>query len=185
MTNRERTPAEETAAAAREAVERLTARGLRLATAESTVGGLIGHALTDVPGASRVFPGGITAYANPPKQALLGVPAAVLEEYGSVSPETALAMAQGAGAAFGADLALAETGIASALPPERATPERPPGLYFIALVARDYAHVARRIFPGLFHGHNLLIAYFFIRPAQRRPAWIVVLWYANLIQMRQ
>ncbi len=141
-------PADETAAAAREAVERLTAHGLRLATAESTVGGLIGHTLTDVPGSSRVFPGGITAYANPPKQALLGVAASVLEERGSVSPETALAMAQGASAAFGSDLALAETGIASALPPERASPERPPGLYFIALVARDYAHVVRRVFPG-------------------------------------
>ena len=57
--------------AAAEVVERLTQRGLRLATAESTVGGLIGHLLTNVPGASCVFPGGITAYATPAKTALL------------------------------------------------------------------------------------------------------------------
>ena len=148
MTPAERTPAEETAAAAREVVERMTARGLQLATAESTVGGLIGHALTDVHGASRVFPGGITAYANPPKQALLGVPASVIEAHGSVSAETALAMAQGARSAFGADLTLAETGMASALPPERANPERPAGLYYVALVADEFERVERHVFPG-------------------------------------
>ena len=123
------TLAEETAAAAQEVVERMTAQGLRLATAESTVGGLIGHALTDVHGASRVFPGGITAYANPPKQALLGVPAATLEAHGSVSAETALAMAHG-------------------VPPERANPERPAGLYYIALVAEGFERAERRMFPG-------------------------------------
>ena len=133
---------------ASEVVERLTARGLRLATAESTVGGLIGHLLTDVPGASLVFPGGIAAYANPPKQALLGVPQAVLESDGSVSEPTALAMAKGARAAFEADLAVAETGIASALPPARAHPDRPPGLYFIALVGSDFERVERYVFPG-------------------------------------
>ncbi len=140
--------ADETAAAAREVVERMAARGLRLATAESTVGGLIGHALTDVHGASRVFPGGITAYANPPKQTLLGVPADVIEAHGSVSAETALAMAQGARTAFGADLAVSETGMASALPPERANPERPAGLYFIAIVAEDFERAERNVFPG-------------------------------------
>ena len=133
---------------AAEVVERLGERGLRLATAESTVGGLIGHLLTDVHGASKVFPGGIVAYANPPKQALLGVPEAVLEAHGSVSEQTALAMAHGARAAFGSDLALAETGIASALPQGRANPERPPGRYFIALVAEGYERVERYVFPG-------------------------------------
>ena len=54
---------------AAEVVERMAARGLRLATAESTVGGLIGHLLTDAPGASRVFAGGITAYAERPEGA--------------------------------------------------------------------------------------------------------------------
>ena len=133
---------------AAEVIERLTGHGLRLATAESTVGGLIGHLLTDVPGASRVFPGGIVAYANPPKPALLGVPAAVLESDGSVSEPAALAMARGARAAFGADLAVSETGIASALPPERAHPDRPAGLYFIALAAGDFERVERYVFPG-------------------------------------
>lgn len=129
-------------------IQQLSERGLRLATAESTVGGLIGHLLTDVHGASRVFPGGIVAYANTAKHALLNVPETILESHGSVSKETALAMAYGARSAFGADLAVAETGIASALPSGRNSAERPPGLYFVALVADGYEQVDRCIFPG-------------------------------------
>ena len=93
-------------------VERMTARGLRLATAESTVGGLIGYALTSVPGASKVFAGGITAYANTPKRELLHVPEATMAEYGSVSAGAVEAMANGALEAFGVDVAVAESGIA-------------------------------------------------------------------------
>ena len=141
-------PPDAAATAAREAVARLNARGLRLAAAESTAGGLIGCLLVGVPGASRVFPGAIVAYANPAKEALLGVPAATLEAHGAVSAETAAAMARGARAAFGADLAVAETGIASALPPERARPDRPPGLYFVALAADGYERCERHLFPG-------------------------------------
>ena len=129
-----------------EVVERLTRRGLRLATAESTVGGLIGHLLTNVPGASRVFPGGITAYATPAKTALLGVSGETLETEGSVSAPAALAMAAGARRAFEADIAVAETGIASAFDPPR--PERPAGLYFVALVAEGFERVERCQFPG-------------------------------------
>ena len=72
----------------------------------------------------------------------------MLEAHGSVSAETALAMAQGARSAFGADLTLAETGMASALPPERANPERPAGLYYVALVADEFERVERHVFPG-------------------------------------
>lgn len=133
-------------AVAAEVVARMTARGLRLATAESTVGGLIGHRLTDVPGASQVFAGGIAAYANGPKARLLGVPNGVLERAGSVSDATVQAMAEGARRAFAVDVAVAESGIASALDPPRA--ERPGGLYFVAVAAEDFARVERYEFAG-------------------------------------
>ena len=87
---------------------------MRLATAESTVGGLIGHLLTDVPGASRVFAGGTTP-SNGSKAPLLGVPDEVLERYGLVSGPTAQEMAEGVWRAFAVDVAVAESGIASAL----------------------------------------------------------------------
>ncbi len=134
------------ASLAAEVVRRMTARGLRLATAESTVGGLIGHLLTDVPGASRVFAGGITAYANGPKARLLAVPEAVLERDGSVSGPTVQAMAEGARQAFEVDVAVAESGIASPLDPPR--PERPGGLYFVAIAAEGFARVERYEFAG-------------------------------------
>ena len=138
-------PGSATAAAA-EVVPRMAALGLRLATAESTVGGLIGHLLTDVPGASRVFAGGITAYANGPKERLLGVPDAVLESDGSVSEPAVQAMAEGARRAFAVDVAIAESGIASTLDPPRA--ERPGGLYFVAIAAEGFARVERHALAG-------------------------------------
>ena len=131
---------------AAEVVARMAARGLRLATAESTVGGLIGHLLTDVPGASRVFAGGITAYANGPKARLLGVPDEALERDGSVSGPTVQAMAEGVRRAFEVDVAVAESGMASALDPPRA--ERPGGLYFVAIAAEGFARVERHEFTG-------------------------------------
>ena len=71
----------------RDVVERMTARGLRLATAESTVGGLIGHLLTNVPGSSKVFVGGVTAYHGGPKMSLLGVDRDTLRAEGSISEQ--------------------------------------------------------------------------------------------------
>ena len=128
-----------------EVVRRLTEAGLRLATAESTVGGMIGHLLTNVPGSSRVFVGGITAYHGTPKMDLLGVPRDLLREQGSVAEETVLAMARGARDAMQTELAIAESGIAG--PSDN--PERPGGLYWIALVAPGGAERAERhVFPG-------------------------------------
>lgn len=129
---------------AAEVVARMTARGLTLATAESTVGGLIGHLLTDVPGASQVFIGGVAAYHGSAKLALLRVPPELLAEHGSVSEVTVLAMARGAHEALGADVAIAESGIAS----PREHPQRPAGLYYLALVAKGYAWAVRRQFDG-------------------------------------
>lgn len=88
------------------------ARGLTLATAESCTGGLVGARLTSVPGSSDVFLGGVVAYANAVKAGLLGVPAATLAAHGSVSAETAAAMARGVRERLGADVAVSVTGVA-------------------------------------------------------------------------
>ena len=93
-------------------LDRCRALGLTLATAESCTGGLVGARLTDVAGASDVFLGGIVAYSNEAKMRQLGVPARVLERHGAVSAEAAEAMAEGARAALGADVAVSVTGIA-------------------------------------------------------------------------
>ena len=90
--------------------------GLTLAVAESCTGGLIGHRLTDVPGASDYFLGGVVSYSNDAKHDLLGVSAEVLARHGAVSPETARDMARGVRAVFRADLGLAVTP-ASPAPP--------------------------------------------------------------------
>jgi nicotinamide-nucleotide amidase len=89
----------------------LRERGQRLAVAESCTGGLVAAKLTDVPGSSAYFQGGVVAYADAAKRELLGVPAALLAEHGAVSEPVARAMAEGARARFAADLAIATTGI--------------------------------------------------------------------------
>ena len=87
-------------------------QGKTLATAESCTGGLIGAALTAVAGASRVYKGGIISYCNEIKHELLNVPAQMLEQYGAVSAQVARAMASGAKAVLGADIAVSVTGLA-------------------------------------------------------------------------
>jgi nicotinamide-nucleotide amidase len=103
-------------------------RGLTLATAESCTGGLVSARLTDVPGASAVFVGGVVAYSNDVKAAELGVPEEVLREHGAVSAETAAAMARGARMRLGADVAVSVTGVAG---PDGGTEEKPVGLVFL------------------------------------------------------
>lgn len=127
-----------------EVVARARARGLRLATAESSTGGLIGHRLAAVPGASAVLAGGITAYADSAKESLLGVPGRLLAERGSVSSEVASAMARGAREAFGAALALAETGVAGPASSEA----KPAGLYYLAAVGPGCELAERALLAG-------------------------------------
>jgi nicotinamide-nucleotide amidase len=115
-------------------------RSLTLATAESITGGLIGARLTDVPGSSNVFLGGLIAYSNELKQRGLGVPAETLAAHGAVSAETAEAMAAGARRELGADVALADTGIAG---PDGGSPEKPVGLVYIAVDGPDGARSER------------------------------------------
>lgn len=95
---------------AREAVRRLTLAGKTLVTAESCTGGLLGALLTDVPGASAVYLGGVISYAYRVKEALLGVDGALLAEKGAVCEEAARQMARGARKRLDADYALAITG---------------------------------------------------------------------------
>jgi PncC family amidohydrolase len=115
-------------------------RGLTLAVAESCTGGLIGHLLTDVPGSSKVFPGGVVAYANRPKRDLLGVPAEVLRERGAVSAEAAAAMAEGVRRALGTEVGVGVTGVAG---PSGGSPEKPVGTVFIACAAPSGTAVER------------------------------------------
>jgi PncC family amidohydrolase len=114
--------------------ELLRQRGLSLATAESCTGGLVSHLITNVPGSSDYFPGGITAYANDVKMRLLGVAQATLIAYGAVSAETALDMARGIRNVLGADIGLSVTGIAG---PGGDSDGKPVGLVWIGLSTPD------------------------------------------------
>ena len=100
----------------------LKERNLTLSTAESCTGGLIAKRITDVPGASGVFMGGIVSYTNIVKHRILGVPADMLEEYGAVSAPVARAMAAGARKATTADCAVSVTGVAGPARDERGNP---------------------------------------------------------------
>jgi nicotinamide-nucleotide amidase len=111
------------------ALDALAASGTTLATAESCTGGLVGRYLTDVPGSSRWYWGGVVSYADEAKQRLLRVPSSVLEQHGAVSAETVAAMARGALEVSGAGLALAVSGIAG---PDGGTAEKPVGTVWIA-----------------------------------------------------
>ena len=118
--------------------------GRSLATAESCTGGLLAQLLTEVPGASAYFLGGVVAYSNAAKQSLLGVPASLLEAHGAVSEPVARAMAEGARARFGSTYAVAATGISG---PDGGSPDKPVGLVHLALAGPDGTHADHFVFP--------------------------------------
>src|SRR6516225_7453498 len=109
-------------------------KGLKIAAAESCTGGLLTATLTEIPGSSDVVDRGFVTYSNAAKIVMLGVPASTLEQHGAVSRETAEAMARGALAESGVDLAVSITGIAG---PGGATAGKPVGLVHLAAAARD------------------------------------------------
>jgi PncC family amidohydrolase len=123
----------------------LRARGQTLATAESCTGGLIGDVLTDTPGSSDYFLGGVIAYADSVKQGVLGVRPGTLSVLGAVSEETAMQMARGARRLCNADYAVSVTGIAG---PTGGTRHKPVGLVYIALIGPDVEHCERHVWSG-------------------------------------
>jgi nicotinamide-nucleotide amidase len=126
-------------------LERFRSLQATLAVAESCTGGMLGERLTAIPGSSDVFLGGVIAYANAAKTAQLGVDPVLLETHGAVSLEVARAMAEGGRARFGADAAVAITGVAG---PGGGTEEKPAGTVCFAWIARNQTEAARVVFPG-------------------------------------
>ena len=126
-------------------IELLRRRGATLAVAESCTGGLLAKRLTDIPGASEAFPGGVVAYSAQSKTALLGVDARLINEKGAVSREVALAMADGARKRFGADIGIGITGVAG---PDGDGSGVAPGVVFIALAASDESFCREFKLPG-------------------------------------
>jgi nicotinamide-nucleotide amidase len=136
----------ETLALAESVLAACRARGWRVATAESCTGGLVAAALTAIAGSSGVVERGFFTYSNRAKSELLGVPSETIDACGAVSAETAAAMARGAVARAGVDLAVSVTGIAG---PGGGTAQKPVGLVYVGVARKDGAtKVERRLFPG-------------------------------------
>lgn len=123
----------------------LVTANLRMATAESCTGGGIAAALTDIPGSSRYFDGGIVTYSNEWKHNELGVPREILDTYGAVSEETVSAMLNGTMKRAGVGAAVAVSGIAG---PDGGTDAKPVGLVYIGIAVGSCAAVHRFVFPG-------------------------------------
>ena len=125
-------------------VQEMTARGLTLATAESCTGGLMGKRITDVPGASACYLGGVVSYHNEVKENLLGVRHETLMTKGAVSEDTACQMAQGVRKALGANIGISTTGVAG---PGGGTPEKPVGLIYVGISTKDKTWAVRILRP--------------------------------------
>ena len=123
----------------------LRARGMTIGVAESCTGGLLGGRLTDVPGSSDAFRGGIIAYDNSVKVGELEVPAELLRLHGAVSEPVARAMAEGVRRTFSVDVGVAITGIAG---PDGGTADKPVGTVCLAVAGLGESHVRQTIFPG-------------------------------------
>lgn len=129
---------------AADVLDLLRSRGASLATAESLTGGRLAAALTGVPGASASYVGGVVSYATEVKVGVLGVPRDLVETHGVISPECALAMAQGVARITGADHALATTGVAGPDDQEG----RPPGTVHVAVLAPTGHQLLALHLPG-------------------------------------
>lgn len=129
----------------------LKVKGLKLAVAESCTGGLIGHRITNIPGSSDYYLGSITAYAYEVKQRLLGVKQETLTQYGAVSRETVIEMAQGIRSSLKDDfqlddiVGLSVSGIAG---PGGGMPGKPVGLVWVGLSAKKGSHAWKFLWQG-------------------------------------
>jgi PncC family amidohydrolase len=120
-----------------------TGKLLTIGTVESATGGRIADRITNVPGSSDYFKGSAVAYSNEAKAALLGVRKATLENYGAVSEQTALEMAQGGRRLLDVDICVSDTGIAG---PSGATAKRPVGLFYLGLATIDESFCQKHVF---------------------------------------
>lgn len=120
------------------------AQGWTLATAESCTGGVVGHWITEIAGSSDYYVGGAIAYSNDAKCRLLGVDPLLIQQYGAVSKEVALAMARGVRNALGATVGLSITGIVG---PGGGTPQKPVGTVYIGLSSPWREWVEHHIWP--------------------------------------
>ena len=123
----------------------LKEKGLTLGVVESGTGGLISHLITNVPGSSNYFKGSVTAYANAIKRKIIGVKSATLEQYGAVSPQVAVEMADGGRKVMLVDICIADTGIAG---PSGGTLEKPVGLFYIGLAHQGGSFSRKYRFQG-------------------------------------
>lgn len=126
-------------------VDRLRTLDYSLATAESCSGGLVAHTITNVPGASACFSGGVVAYSNDVKKRLLGVCSDTLFSHGAVSDPVARQMAEGVRRALGADFGIGVTGIAG---PDGGSMEKPVGLVYVAVSGPAGTQVGEYHFDG-------------------------------------
>ena len=122
-----------------------TGKSLTIGAVESATGGRIADRITNVPGSSDYFKGSVVAYSNEVKIALLGVKKATIENYGAVSEQTALEMAQGGRELLDVDLCVSDTGIAG---PSGDTPGKPVGLFYLGLAAEGESLSQKHVFQG-------------------------------------
>lgn len=123
-------------------------RGVRIATAESCTGGLVGVRLTEIPGSSDVYLGGVVAYANELKTGVLGVDPGLVAAHGAVSEPVALAMARGAAERLGADAAVSVTGVAG---PGGGSDAKPVGTIWYGVAYEGAVSAHRALLPGSRH----------------------------------
>jgi len=123
----------------------LRQKGLTLGVVESATGGLISHRITNVPGSSDYYKGAVTAYSNEVKSGVVGVGEDTLIQYGAVSPQVAEELAEGGKMLLGADICIADTGIAG---PGGATAEKPVGLFYLGLSHEERTYSRKHQFRG-------------------------------------
>jgi len=122
-----------------------TTKLLTIGTIESATGGRIADSLTNIPGSSDYFKGSLVAYSNEVKINVLGVRKETIEDYGAVSEQTAVEMAEGGKKLLDVNICISDTGIAG---PSGATVEKPVGLFYLGLAAEDESLSQKHIFQG-------------------------------------